>query len=372
VTATALASTGIKPSSVSYSESSSYLLCQRKWEYGYGRSLQRITESSSLLLGSAGHSILQAFYEVILAAGDTKALQLAAFDAALSRARERYDEIVKDGFTDDERKEPLERIMFEFYFPNEPFVKNGWQILAVEREFALDTIVDDETGETIRTPFIIDLIAYDPDGKIVVIDHKFVYDFYTYEDAQLQPQIPLYIGGLQALNYKVAYGYYNMVRNRKIGGEKMLKAQMVEALINHYGQDEDAGAMAAWEKDLPKMKVNELEGLCEVQKIITQQPVPIDKRLSGLELKPSPKRVQRTFLEQLDTAREITPLKTLDPEVRDLKMHRVANKMVCQSCSFRDLCITELSGGNVALMLRTEYKQRERRALLVDESTENE
>lgn len=308
MTITTLESTGTKPHSVSYSETSSYLLCQRKWEYGYGRSLQRITESESLMLGSAGHRVLQAFYQHILDQGDDRKDQQKGFDAALSKARAEAQAIYKEGFKDSDKKASLEEIIFDFYFSDEPLVKKGWTILAVEKDFVLDTVVDDETGETVRTPFVIDLIARDPDGKIVVIDHKFVYDFYTYQDAALQPQIPLYIGGLRGLGFKIDYGAYNMLRNRKIKAPTFAQ------------------------------------------------------RWGWLELKPNSVRVQRTFMEQLDTARELIGLQLLSPEERDLKMHRVANKMVCQSCSFKDICTTELTGGNAELMMRTEYKIRERRS----------
>jgi hypothetical protein len=312
VTATVLPSTGTKPHSVSYSETSSYLLCQRKWEYGYGRSLKRVTESHSLAMGSGGHSILEAFYRVILAAGDELKPQQKAFDSALSAAREKYDQLVKEGYQDADNKATLESMLFEFYFPNEPFVKEGWRILAVEKDFVIDTVMDEETEETIRTPFVIDLIALDPNGKTVVIDHKFIYEFYSYEDARLQPQIPLYIAGLRGLGYRIDYGAYNMLRNRKIKEPNL------------------------------------------------------SQRVGWLELKPSTQRVQRTWIEQLDTAQQIIALSTLSESDRDTKMHRVANKMVCQSCSFKDLCMTELEGGNVSLMLRTEYTIRERRVFTTE------
>lgn len=301
--------------SVSYSETSSYLLCHRKHYYGYTQGLQRVTTSSSLALGSAGHRILQAFYQTILdASQDDRKRQLAAFDTAAEAALAEYELIVTEGFEDDDRKKPLTEIIAT-YLENEPFVLKGWLILAVEREFVL------EYGPDKRFPFVIDLIANDPDGKTVVVDHKFVYDFYTYNDAALQPQIPLYIGGLRALDYKIDYGAYNMLRNRKI-------------------------------------------------KVST-----VENSMAYLDLKPNGERVQRTFLEQIDTADEIMALKALGEAEVDIKMHRVANKMVCQSCSFRDLCTTELVGGNTKLMVATEYKIRVRKIFAeasVEASTEED
>ena len=301
--------------SVSYSEASSYLLCKRKHFYGYTRSLQRITTSTSLALGSAGHKILETFYNVILAAGDTKAKQLAVWPAALAAARVEHDLIMKD-FVADERKATLEEMLFQFYFPNEPLVKKGWLIQAVEMEFRLDVEVSE--GVSIETPFVIDLIAVSPEGKTVVIDHKFVYNFYTVDGSQLQPQIPLYMAGLRGLGHKVDEGMYNMVRNMKIVG------------LKNKATPNGAGAT-------------------------------LEQRLLQLPITPSAARVVRTFEDQIDTAIEIQALKLLTLEEVDRKSHRVANEMVCKSCSFADLCKIELSGGNAALVERAEFKVRERR-----------
>lgn len=314
--------------SVSYSEASSYLLCKRKHYYGYTKSLKRVTESDALALGSAGHAVLEAFYRHILEAGETKAAQKRALPGAEAAARVKYDEIMAGGFRDSDKKESLENIIFRGYIPNEPFVSAGWRILAVEQSFRVDVKLEEDSDEVIEMPFVVDLIAFDPEGKTVVIDHKVVYDFYTSDQAQLNPQIPLYIAGLRGLGHKVDYGAYNMLRNRLIRGTKL--------------------------KD-------------------GSYPGPtVEQQLNYLPLKPNAVRVQRTFMEQLDTAQEIQALKELSPEQQGMKAHRVANNMVCKSCSFKDICTTELIGGNVNLMLKTEYVVRERRtfAASVDASDE--
>ena len=192
-------------------------------------------------------------------------------------------------------------------------VTEGWRILAVEKEFLLEY---DSTNE-LRYPFVVDLIALDPNGKTVVIDHKTTWDFYTSEASDLQPQIPKYIGALRALNYKIDYGLYNELRTRKIQGTK--------------------------------------------KKDGTYPGPTLDQMIGRLELKPNGTRVATTFLEQIEASREIQELKQLSIPEQSRKAFRVANKMVCQSCSFRDLCSTELMGGNTELLLKTEYKIRERR-----------
>lgn len=338
--------------STSHSEVESYLLCRRKHFYGYTRRLQRVTESSSLAMGTAGHAILEAFYGRILEAGDTLELQQAAFDDALEVAEKEYLAIMDEGYEDkDAKRTTLYDLLFNWYFPNEPLVKKGWRIYAVEAEFNL---LYDEENE-LSYPFKVDLIARDPDGKAVVIDHKFVWDFYNYEASELQPQIPKYIGALRALNFKVDYGMYNQLRSRRILGDKMNKADLVSALeLQNVSTKTPDG-----KKDLV---VTALQELAESVGISVYSGPELTDVLYQLVLKPNSTRVQTTFLEQIEAARQLSAVKELTVEEQDPIAVRVANKMVCQSCSFRDLCISDLNGANSKLLIASEYKVREKRA----------
>lgn len=292
--------------SVSHSEVDSYLLCRRKHYYGYGLSLQRIDESWSLSFGSAVHSILESFYTVILSGGTTNREQLAKWDDAFMAAVDRYGELMIEGYVGDwDKRATLFDVLFndEYgYFMQEPYTKHGWTILAVEKKFKLQ--YDDETEG--QYPFVIDLIAWNPNREVVVIDHKTTYDLYQQRDSELQPQVPKYIGALRALGHKVDYGQYNMIRSRKI------KAPTAE----------------------------QMHGLMDVR--------------------PNADRVVTTFREQIEVAMEIQGRKALPLEVQEKTAYRVANKMICNSCSFADLCATELVGGSAELMKKTEYKVRER------------
>ena len=303
--------------SVSHSEVDSYLLCRRKHYYGYGLSLERISTSQSLATGTAGHRILEAFYAHLLSLSDTAKGQLENFDLALERAYSVYQEVMDEGYTDANNRAVLHDILFHEewgYFANEFMVKNGWRVLAVEAEFSLTYDTDTQSSY----PFVVDMLVQDPEGRYVVIDHKFVYDFYTPEQTDLQPQIPKYIGALRAMGHEIAYGAYNMLRTRK------LKTPAADSM-NYF-----------------------------------------------MILKPNTDRVLNTFMEQLGVAAEIQALKELSIDEQNKRAYRTANKMVCQSCSFRDICSTELIGGNTELMLRTEYKLRERRVIGISNGENNE
>ena len=292
--------------SVSHSEVDSYLLCRRKHYYGYGLSLERVSKSQALATGTAGHKVLEVFYQHLLDLADTAEGQLERFDLGLEKAKEEYQSILASGYEEASNRASLYDTLFHEewgYFANEFLVRNGWVILATEQEFSL--VYDEETDS--RYPFVVDMIVKDPEGNYVVIDHKFVYDFYTPGQTDLQPQIPKYIGALRALDYEIVYGAYNMVRTRKL-------------------KTPEASSMSYF-----------------------------------MILKPTVDRVLNTFMEQLGVAAEIQALKELPIEQQGRRAYRTANKMVCQSCSFKDICSTELNGGNTELMLKTEYKIRERK-----------
>jgi hypothetical protein len=296
--------------SVSHSEVDSYLLCRRKHYYGYTKSLQRVNESSSLAMGSAGHKVLEVFYTTILEAGTTLAAQSAAFDKALLAAKSEMDGLAKEVEIPANRANIFSTLS-DIYFPNEPFVNEGWLIQGVEKQFNLEYDPENQ----LQYPFVVDLIVVSPEGKTVVVDHKFVYDFYNYEASIMQPQIPKYVGALRALNYKIDYGMYNMIRTRK-------------------------------------MKETTYDTMCSL-----------------LDVKPEPARVKQVFMEQIGVANEIQAIKKMSEDEQESRAFRVANKMVCQSCSFLSLCRTELTGGNGKLMIETEYKIRERKEFAVSQET---
>lgn len=306
----------IKDLSVSHSRVEAFLRCRRQEYYGYGRKLQRIETSTALALGSAIHSVLEALYSTVLAAGLNKRAQKKAYPDGVKAALSQVDELYKDGFVDSEKRAPL-RLIIENYLQREPFIDNAWReddsrqwlIMAVEKEFSL--VWDDE--DNAQYPFIIDLIAKDPDGYMIVIDNKGVYDFYRHEDAQLMPQIPKYIGALRALGYKVGnYGVYNMLRTRP--APKTTKR-----------------ALSDW--------------------------------AFLLSFDVSATRVQRSFMEQVVASRMVHDLDRLDPETRDLQALRINNTDICnRMCDFKDLCVEELRGGNTAILMRTEFKVKEKRA----------
>jgi hypothetical protein len=276
---------------VSYSETSTYLLCRRRHFYGYGLELERIAESDSLNEGKLAHKVLETFYKQFV--GETPDWDTAVLNAMM---------VFPEDWEPTERRANLMETLTT-YFENEPFINQGYEVLAVEQEFNL--LWDSETDS--KYPFVVDLILRDPWNQVVVVDHKTCYEFLNADTATMAPQIPLYIGALRALGYPAAYGIYNMLRTRKI-------------------------------KD-PRL----------------------DQQLGIMHVRPTDERVLQSFKQHANVSTDISQLKALSIEEQDAQAYRVNNMMVCNSCSFKELCIGELIGDNVKLILEGQYKKRQRR-----------
>lgn len=342
---------------VSHSRVDSYLRCRRQEYYGYALKLRKVAAAPALRLGSAGHHLLDVLYSTVKAGGGTAAKQKAAYPGAVKAMWDELDKMYSEGFQDIDNRATLREIL-ENYLKREPFIDRGWSddkrvrtILAVEKEFRL--VWDDETGASY--PFIVDLIIRDPSGRMIVVDNKFVYDFYSIEAAQLMPQLPKYIGALRGLGYKVANeGIYNMIRTRPNSkGDKLKKAEMIEVLAKHLGDDAP--------DDLEKALVKDLEARMEIAGLPYFTGRPVNEWSDQLVMPISATRVERSFLEQVIASEEVNELDTLDPEERDLKALRCGNTKTCDFCDFRPLCSAELRGDNIEIMMRTEYEIKPKR-----------
>lgn len=297
-------------------------------------------------------------------AGATRKKQRDALKSGFKAMYEKYREITRQGWEDRDDRMPLRDILSR-YVDLEPYVRNGYLVKGVEQEYLLE--YDPETQSRFR--FVIDLVLEDPEGLTVIVDHKTTYDFYSPDVARLQGQVPKYIGAMRGLGLKAHYGEYNMLRTRKIRGEKKTKAQLIEDLekagyehheAHHDGEGEEATTELV-EVPLSKLTVAELTAAAK-EKGIDLYAGPTDEQVHDtLPIHPSAARVVRTFQEQVDIATEITEREKLPVEEIERTAYRTANKMVCNGCTFRDLCEAELAGQSVKLLMQTEYQTREKR-----------
>lgn len=307
---------------VSHSEAETFLSCRRKHFYGYLKNggLKPNITATALSRGSFFHECLEEYYNTILAAGDTSKKQRAAHSAGVEAARAHYlsrTEGAGEHFDDTPTsgRRSVKEALFDFYFPNESIVRAGWIVQAVELKIALEIELDDDT--IYQYPFVVDLIALDPNGKTVVIDHKFVYDFYSPDDTDLLSQLPKYIGALRAGGYPADYAAYNMIRNR------------------------------------------------------SKKDAQVEDVMKFLPVKPSTHQVQDVIGEQISVAANIIDLRQAGEAEAEAVAYRSASTITCRNCDFTDICRTERVGGDITPALAIDFTVRDPESVFEPDLTIN-
>lgn len=318
---------------ISHSRVENFLSCERKDYYGYHLGLKRKKEGVALGLGNAVHSCTQALYDKILELGKTAKQQRAAWGQGVAALWARYHELVANGWNDEDPKRwTLEEIL-KHYLANEGLVLAGYRILAVEKEFHVRWS-DDST-----ILFRVDLIVADPGGRVLVVDTKTVWDFFTETELRLLPQLAKYAGMLRFLGYKVHGGMYNQIRSRRLNGGKMLKPELIAKL-------EEVGGVTTG-------TVLELQARLEARGIEHTTP-PESSQLYRLAPVPlTDVRVRRALEEQFETAGRILGRTQLTAEQYDKQAVRAVSRVTCKSCPFKELCPAELNGEDTRLIMET-------------------
>lgn len=273
---------------ISQSEVDQFLSCQRKHYYGFGEKLQPRQHGEGLQRGILGHEVLAAYYSMLL---ETKALT-----SRYSALTKEITTISNSIISREMQLNPLNMTMLsklhsllEAYFIHYEDELDEWQILAVEQEFRLGDF-----------PFKPDLIKrHKQTGKVVVVDHKFLYNFYSDSAYEIMPQLVKYVGALRKLGYEVHGAQYNMLRHRDNAKEKFRRVQIVPT----------------------QLKIN-------------------------------------TFLdEQLEAMERISDLRSLPREQWERKVLRTASSFNCQHCSFLSLCTSDLNNyAGRDLLVATSYE----------------
>lgn len=272
-------------SPISQSEVDQFLSCSRKHYYAFGEKLQPKRYSSGLARGLLGHQVLEAFYSRFVRTPTAVGLRSATVEDIHQSMEVLY---TPENLSDPEMLLEL-RILLEDYFRFYEGELNEWEILAVEREFRFENF-----------PFKPDVIKrHRVTGKVLVVDHKFLYNFYPDSAIDIMPQLAKYVGALRQIGFHVDGAEYNMLRHRKNAKEKF-KRVVVE---------------------------------------FTQEKI-------------------RTFLhEQQQVAQQIGELRQLPVQEWRERVYRTASSFNCQHCSFLPLCTTDLNGYNGRdLLIRTSYE----------------
>lgn len=174
---------------ISHSEVDTLAQCEYKHYYAHELKLEALSHSQNLNIGNTGHAFMASFLQSIKDGLPTEAARDKAMASILNlpSAAKALELCLK--------------------WVNEVWPKLDWKIIAVEVEYRITV------SETLVYPMKADVIV-ETEGKIAIVDHKFVYDPYPREVIELMPQLPRYIAGARNQGIKVDFGIYNMLRTR--------------------------------------------------------------------------------------------------------------------------------------------------------------
>lgn len=277
---------------VSQSEVDSFLGCQTKHYYGYGepnadgsRGIAPLEVSEGLTRGNLGHEALEEFYKALQTGWGKEAGLSAGMAAILS-------------YETDQTKLKTEVLSYFTQYVDYYDRDEEWEILAVEKEFRYQFPDSD-----IEMPFKPDLIVRYRSGKVFVVDHKFVGNFYQDRVFSLMPQLQKYCYALNKMGLHVDGYIYNQISTRKNAREQFRRVTF---------------------------NLND-------------------------------KLAQKFMDEQLLLSKEIAVVKeTLDPEAWKMtaQLRRNASSFSCSHCPFLDICTADLLGTPGRQALKDNFYQK--------------
>lgn len=280
---------------VSNTEVITWNTCKQRYFLTFDLNLEPKKPGIALYRGIVGHAMCEAYYTPMI--GVSPGLKTEAlFDFCEKKAWEVYRSYlaVAEALDENEALLDLKRVMERYFayarsYPTKSINNSNqrqWIILQVEKYYDLDLVDDfDYAGR-------LDLIAR-IDGRVVIIDHKFVYNFWTQDKLDLNPQLPKYVGILRNNGIKIDEVMVNQIRYR------------------------------------PKKR----------------PPFYTDEEMFKYSFYvPTPAEVNNHLKEQIQVSREIVEWRSKPIEERARLATRILNDMVCTSCPVKSLCIMGLKG----------------------------
>lgn len=196
---------------ISNSEVSSWLTCTRKYYYEYVLNLEPRKFSDAISKGILIHAMLEQYYVNKSEGLSESECRAAAMEPIMeAAAKEGSDMMELAGVRD------LVMGYFDFYDDDK------YEVLSVESKYKL------ELSDAFALVGTLDLILRDlEDGRIVGVDHKSSYNFWTPEHAQTAAQFSKYIAIMRGLGMDVKSFMVNQIRTRPVKNGDLYKREFV-------------------------------------------------------------------------------------------------------------------------------------------------
>lgn len=261
---------------ISNSEVDAFLTCQRKHYLSYILNREPVSHGRSLTIGIIGHEVLAAYYAHLMNnPGDSK----GAYQAGIKKLTEH----MQNGTSVEILS--IVQILFNRYTAQDTLA-TGVEILFVEEDFYLPIM--GEYWYALRLDLMVKATRGRRAGQVILVDHKFTYDFYTPDDLKLNPQMPKYIIALRNNGFDVQEAYINQFRTRF--SFDSIKDKSDEDLFKR----EPVGHTAA--------------------------------------------RGQGSIKQQIIVSERIIDRRKMPPSLQEQEAVPVLNKMICRNCPFKHPC----------------------------------
>lgn len=283
---------------VSNTEITSFSTCKRAHYYRFIMELEPKEHilSKALFRGIVGHRIWEVYYQALkdgLSVDEAKQLGLARQEEELLKVvrenPEHYDliQIVMELKT-----------LFDTYV--EVYRVDDFRPLEVETVFS--TTMRPGLDYGLRLDVLAEMTKGEYRGDIVVLDHKFLYNFKTPDEIDMDGQLPKYISTVRANGIVVTKGRFNMIRYRSL-------------------------------------KNNAPEDLFERKWLYAKKA-----------------ETEQIWRDQTKVADEIEYMKQLSPAAASENAVRNMSPYICRSCYFKKLCKLELNGQDITNAVVMDYQ----------------
>jgi hypothetical protein len=187
---------------ISRSEIATFNACERKHYYAYRERLApEKSQSPAMARGIIGHAALESYYRAKKAGKSRR----QCTDAALEVIDEELAIYANDG--------KMRPILVHLKSVIEAYISyywdEKWTILEIEKQYDGDL-------DGILYGMRVDLLVQDERGDIVLVDHKFLYDFFRETPLKFNPQLALYMHNLRAQGIPVKRAVLNQIRYRNL------------------------------------------------------------------------------------------------------------------------------------------------------------
>lgn len=273
--------------------------CERSHWFRFGMGIEPKFENlgQALQRGLVGHDALASYYLTLKHGDSVEEAKEACFDVIKT-------EVMRIMMETPEEMEMISQMvalqhLLDGYI--EYYRVETFKVIEVEKFFKTDITPSIEYGMRLDT--LVEMTMGPYRGELVLVDHKFLYNFKTQAQLEMDGQLPKYMRTLRDNGYKVTRGMFNQIRYRHM-------------------------------KDMSPDKIFKREWS-----------------------KPTTIQTDTIWNEQRKKAIKLEAKKSLPIAEWDEDATRNLSQMICKWCYFQPVCFTQMSGGSIDAKIAVDYQR---------------